>query len=124
MRAVFGPIGGVHDLRRRADHGAHVGRERTELAGGRVDARRRAHARERDELRPHDEAVDSASGLREMRIVQDVAPEAPLVGAAIGHLSAGDREICGRGDTEEGIDLLSRGGGRIDRAGPAGAGSR
>ena len=116
MGAVFGPIGRVGDLRRRAEHGAHVGGKRAELRDRRIDAGCGAHARQPHELAADDEAVDAVGGLREMRVVQDVPAEAPLGGAGIRNRPACDREVAGRRRAEERLDLRCRRSARVDRA--------
>ena len=93
MRAVFGPVGAVGDDRAAADDRLHVGRELGKPRHRRIDAGRRAHARQAAQLRADQERIDAAGVGRELRVVQHHAPVAPAVGIA---------------DAEERIDLRRR----------------
>ena len=76
---ILGPVGGVGDLRARADDRAHVGRERLQLA-----RRTDSSPRERSVVSPRSsEPIRNAStppaSRAEMRVVQHHAPKAPLL---------------------------------------------
>ena len=67
MRAVFGPVGAIGDDRAAADDRLHVGGQRHQRIDRRIDAGRRAHARQRLQFRADQEGIDAAGVRRQRR---------------------------------------------------------
>ena len=78
MRAILSPIRAVSDDGACAEDRLHVGGERDQLRDRRINAGRRAHARETAQFRANQKRIDAARIRGKLRVVQHHAAIAPV----------------------------------------------
>ena len=74
VTAIFGPVGGVGNLRVRPENGAHIARKRPQRLNGGIVSFRVVRLRQALEFGADQEGVDAARRRAELRIVQHHAP--------------------------------------------------
>ena len=109
MSAIFRPVGAIGHLDADAKHALHIARQQRQRIRRRINAKRRAHARQRGEFRTYQKSIHATRLRAKPGAMQNEAPIAPI-------------SRTRRGGAEEAGDLRRRARRRIGGTSASGRG--